>query len=315
MPDLQLSVVIISYNMEREIPRTIKSLSPEIQRGIHKDDYEIIVVDNGSKQPLKTPDWGANLRIEHMQNPSHSPVAAINRGLGLANGKIVGVMIDGARMASPGLLAGVLAASRVHPRPVIGSLSFHLGHEIQNRSILKGYNQQVEDKLLADAHWEEDAYRLFDISVFAGSSNNGWFMPIAESNAIFLPKPLWEEQGGVDERFVTIGGGLVNLDIYERSCGLPDSQLIILLGEGTFHQFHGGVASNVKDKDSQWNEFHDEYVRIRGRAFARPTQTPLYVGHVHPKTLPFMEESIKKARRQETDGNFILKLAKRLGMA
>ena len=38
--------------MTREAPRTLRSLSPGYQQGIHPDDYEVIVVENGSSAPL-----------------------------------------------------------------------------------------------------------------------------------------------------------------------------------------------------------------------------------------------------------------------
>jgi hypothetical protein len=47
----KLSVIVVGYNMARELPRTIRSLSPAMQRGIHPRDYEVILIDNGSTQP------------------------------------------------------------------------------------------------------------------------------------------------------------------------------------------------------------------------------------------------------------------------
>jgi len=46
-PDV--SVVVVIYNMAREAPRTLHSLSAAYQRHIDADDYEVIVVDNGSQ--------------------------------------------------------------------------------------------------------------------------------------------------------------------------------------------------------------------------------------------------------------------------
>lgn len=48
----KLSVVVNAYNMTREMKRTIHSLSPGYQCGVKASDYEVIVVDNGSVQPL-----------------------------------------------------------------------------------------------------------------------------------------------------------------------------------------------------------------------------------------------------------------------
>jgi glycosyltransferase involved in cell wall biosynthesis len=177
-----LSVVVVGYNMARELPRTIRSLSPALQRNISEQDYEILVVDNGSTSPPTPEDvrgWATNARLLAVEHPTKSPVPAINLGLSEARGDVAGVLIDGARMASPGLLAGALNASRLHPRTVVGTLAFHLGPDVQMRSVHAGYDRAVEDRLLETSRWEDDPYRLYDISVFAGSSGRGWFVTLA----------------------------------------------------------------------------------------------------------------------------------------
>jgi len=47
-----ISVVIISYNMAREIPRTVQSFLPPYQLAIGYNDIEIIVMENGSSHPV-----------------------------------------------------------------------------------------------------------------------------------------------------------------------------------------------------------------------------------------------------------------------
>ncbi|NWH09522.1 MAG: class I SAM-dependent methyltransferase [Alphaproteobacteria bacterium] len=290
----KLSVIVIAYNMAREIPRTIRSLSPAMQRGIAASDYEIILIDNGSTQAFDREALlrlSANLTIHTMSNATVSPVPAINRGLELARGDLIGVCIDGARMASPGLLAGALAASRLHERPVIGTIAFHLGPEVQMQSVQKGYDAATEDALLRDAAWEEDAYRLFDISVFAGSSSGGWFETPAETNALFMKAAHWRALGGYDAGFKTQGGGLANLDTWKRACDDPEAALIMLLGEATFHQVHGGIATN--STVSKWELFHEEYMRLRGKPFEKSTRAPRFYGTVTPRMIAAMRSAAK----------------------
>ena len=43
-----VSVIVVVFNIPREAPRTLYSLSAEYQRDIAADDYEVIVVDDGS---------------------------------------------------------------------------------------------------------------------------------------------------------------------------------------------------------------------------------------------------------------------------
>lgn len=280
---LPLSVIVVSYEMARELPRTIRSLSPACQRDISEADYEILVVDNGSSEPPTTAQvagWSANARLIPIDNPTVSPAPAINLALQQARGELVGVFIDGARMASPRLLASAVEASRLHARAVVGTLAFHLGPDVQMRSVLAGYNQAVEDRLLAASGWEEDPYRLFGISTLAGSSAAGWFKTPGETNALFLARAHWLELGGYDPRFVTPGGGLANLDIWERVCADALARIILLLGEATFHQVHGGVATNARQ--SPFDSFHEEYVAIRGKPFVSPQVEPMLVGRAHP---------------------------------
>lgn len=276
-----LSVVVVGYNMARELPRTVRTLAPAHQRDIAAADYEVIVVDNGSTQPWgpeALTSLGPNITVHRVVEATPSPVAAINLGLEKARGDLVGVCIDGARMASPRLLATALEAGQVHDRPVIGTIAYHLGPDVQSISITQGYDQQTEDALLASVDWKEDGYRLFDIATLAHSSANGWFTVPAETNAMFLTRDHWRELGGYDPAFKAPGGGLVNLDTWARACADHCGQVILLLGEATFHQVHGGVATN--STTPQWPAFHDEYVAIRGRDYTRPQGSPLMVGRI-----------------------------------
>ncbi|MGE8499340.1 MAG: glycosyltransferase family A protein [Pseudomonas sp.] len=288
----KLSVIVIAYNMARELPRTIQSLSPALQRGLSADDYEIIVVDNGSAQPVPVEalqGWGADIRCISVPNPNKSPVGAVNLGLEAARGELCGVFIDGARMASPGLLAHALQARRLHDQPVISTVGFHLGPEHQSVSAGKGYDQVFEDFLLASIDWAKDPYRLFKVCCYAGSSPRGWFGPTTESNALFLLKSTWAQLGGYDPRFELPGGGLSNLDIFRRALELIPDGLVVLMGEGTFHQYHGGESSN--SEVSKWQQFEQEYQRIRGKNWEIPNAPAKYFGAVHPYSMGLVELS------------------------
>lgn len=292
----RLSLIIIAFDMARELPRTIQSLSPDHQRGVTVDDYELVLVDNGSPESVpfeQLSRWGARIREAAPPRRSASPAGAINAGLEAAEADVIGVMIDGARLASPGLVAGALEATTIHPKPVVGTLGFHLGPDVQMKTVSAGYDAATEDRLLDDIDWPSDGYRLFQISSLAGSSKGGWFMPISESNALFTTSETWDELGGFDERFESPGGGLVNLDTWRRACDLQGSQPVILLGEGTFHQVHGGVATNSTTPPGR--KFRREYEQIRGEPFTPPDKEPLFVGRIPHEAMPWILRSAQLA--------------------
>jgi hypothetical protein len=271
--------------MAREAPRTLHSLSAGYQRHIDADDYEVIVVDNGSQPPFDgkiLEGLAGNFRLIRMDPAHPSPARAANRGLAEARGKIVGMMIDGARMVTPGLLNFARCGTRLYERAAVAALTWHLGFDLQGWAIEAGYDKHREDALLASIDWPRDGYRLFEIATLAGSSSDGWFLPIAESNALFLRREAWDVLGGLDERFDAPGGGLVNLDVWRRAVELPGAEQVILLGEGTFHQLHGGIATNVAPRslDQSLEKWHAQYQAIRGRPWTnpRPPQAPTYLG-------------------------------------
>lgn len=293
--ELALSVVVVVHDMARELPRTLRSLDPEHQRGIDAGAYEVIVVDNGSASPVDddaVARFTGAISVHRLDPAPPSPARAANLGIERAQADLVGVIMDGARLASPGLLSGARRAGALAPRPVITAPAFHLGPVSHMRAHEVGYDQAAEDALLAGIDWEHDASKLFEISTVAGSSGRGLFGPMGESSSLFMPRALWEELGGYDEAFVMPGGGLVNHDLYRRACDLAGTALFVLLGEATFHQFHGGAATSRR---FGWDEMHAEYETIRFRPYAPPPLDPCYVGGVPTPFLPYLERSAKQA--------------------
>ena len=291
----RVSVVVVAYDMARELPRTLHTLDPRQQVGVEPDDYEVVLVDNGSPSPV-APDvlarFTGRLRSIRLDPAPPSPARAANEGLRAATGDLVGLVVDGARLCSPGLVATARLAAGLAARPLVTAPAWHLGPVPHMRAAEAGYDQGAEDRLLAATTWEDDAYELFKVSTFAGSSWRGIFGPMGESSSLFLSPALWEELGGLDERFDLPGGGLVNHDLYRRATELPGVRLVELLGEGTFHQFHRGAATSRR---FGWAEMAAGYEAIRGQPYRPPSTAPLYLGSVPPSYLAHVERSARLA--------------------
>ncbi|HEX8232442.1 MAG TPA: glycosyltransferase family A protein [Caulobacteraceae bacterium] len=263
----EASIVVVSYEMAREIPRTLLSLSAPYQLNCPRGRVEVILVDNGSREPPRPEQFAGldlDLTVHHLPKVSPSPVAALNLGIAEARAPLICAWIDGARMASPGLVDACIRASKRHPRPVIATANYQLGPGPQYVTMLHGYDAAEEDRLIESIGWPADGYRLFEIAApiqFADDRK-----PMMESNALFLPRALWDELGGFDPAFASPGGGPCNPDVFIRACAAPDTRLIRIRGEATFHQIHGGVSINAAERvNAVLKALSSEYYRIRGR--------------------------------------------------
>lgn len=292
----RLSVIVVAYRMPAQLENTVRSLSPEQQRGADGDDYEIVVVENRSDataSPQRLRSWAPNVRYVLREESGSSPAAAVNAGARLARGRYLAIMVDGARMVTPGVISATLDALGTARRPVVSVPGYHLGDRLHPEAALLGYSTEQEQQMLAEMAWWEDGYRLFDRAVLSASCRDGFLRPIAESNCIALTRRHFRRLGGFDERFTTTGGGFVNLDFYRRCVDSRGVQLLVLPGEGTFHQFHSGATTGAPDvdRDALLDEMRAEYEQLRGRIHAPPSRTPVLFGEVGTHARPFFEHS------------------------
>lgn len=288
-----VSIVVVGFDMARELPRTVRSFLPPYQQGVEPGQIQIIVADNGSAQPVQR-DWfpdDADVTVLRVDDGGVSPCRALNRAAALAQGEFIGVVIDGARMATPGIVRSALEASRVHPRAFVSTLGFHLGPKVQQVSVTEGYDRDVEDRLLADIGWPADGYRLFEICALGESYREGAFVAPPETTFFIMSKSRFDALGGFEERFEELGGGFANYDFFERAVEDQAAPLVMLIGEGTFHQLHygattqaGGIRRAVATENRTLGDIYaHEYETIRGRPYRRSEPQPLLVGRItHP---------------------------------
>ena len=288
-----LSIVVVGFDMARELPRTIQSPLPPYQRGIALADIEIIVVDNGSTVPVRRSDFGPDgeIMVLRVDDGGTSPCRAINRGAALARGDRLAIMIDGARMASPGLLALALQAGRIDPDAFIATLGFHLGPKVQQISVAEGYTRAVEDQMLADIGWPGDGYRLFEICALGESYAEGVLRTPPETTFFMTSRTRFLAMGGYNEGFTGLGGGLSSFDFFNRAVADPAAPFIMLVGEGTFHQLHYGATTQEGGirrpapvgEGTLGDHYAQEYHAVTGQPYAPSGAVPLLFGRLmHP---------------------------------
>jgi hypothetical protein len=283
--------------MARQVENTLHSLLPPYQRNIGLRDYEIILVDNGSARMLdesvqrKAP----NLRYVHIPpaeaNPN--PATALNHGVALSRAPLLCLMIDGARLLTPEVLAWGLRLIALREDSVTEVRGWHLGPKFQPESISEGYDEATERQLLDSIRWRENGYRLFEIAASSAQTRSGLSAKTAESNCLFMSRHLFARIGGMDERSRTPGGGLVNLDFFGRTVAAA-TVVFTLLGEGTFHQVHGGAATGLprprlESAITRWRKESQEL-----RHTIAPDYQVILAGHLPPESAGWLARYAKQ---------------------
>jgi hypothetical protein len=296
----KISIIVVVYDMLAQAMNTLYTLSRDYQRDVDNVAYEVIVVENLSKRRLRKRQveaLGAEFRYFARDETGVSPVGALLAGLAAARGEVVGVMVDGARMVTPGILRNVADAYRAFPNAVVATPGFHIGDDDHQHSRDRGHDEQLERELLASIPWRENGYLLYEVSAVSGANPWGYLHPMMESNCIFGRREAIERIGWPDRRFDQPGGGVVNLDLYRELIELPESQLVVLPGEASFHQYHGGVTTRQDDnRESLMGQFRDRYLEIRGKEFHAPLREPVLLGGVSAYALPLLHYSAVEGR-------------------
>jgi hypothetical protein len=305
-----VSCVLILHDMAAQAETTIRSLMSDYQEGVQQYEYEVIIVENESENNL-SPQYiqslPGNFNYYLLKDPEHSPGPAINFGASRARGDNICVLIDGARILTPGVIKNTILAHKLGDNMVVSMPGYHLGEELQQEAVESGYNSLIERQLLESINWPENGYRLFEVSCLNGSSGLGFFLPNSETNCISIPRFLWDALEGYDVRFDLGGGGLINLDFYKRACEFPSAHHIILVGEGTFHQLHGGVTTGGKDEAARASYIeasNRQYHRLRGADYVSPQTNPLFLGNFPPQIQRFVKYSAEMAMKLEGKGSF-----------
>lgn len=282
---MKLTVIVICYEMHEQVYNTLQSLLPPYQTGVEALDVEILLIDNGSERPLarQTVTLSPQIRYTHIppREARRSPGAALNAAAQWATAPLLCLMIDGARMLSPGVLSWGLRVCELAPGCIVEVRGWHLSPKRISRTTTAEEMWKREQQVLNEIRWLEDGYRLFDVAVASAQTRMGFAGPTAESNCIFLSRKLFEQIGGFDARYAAPGGGLMNIHFF-ASAAARAAAVFTLLGEGTFHQAHGGAATGTPTPEmaellADWRK---ESAALDGPPLSKAPPRTMLAGHL-----------------------------------
>ena len=121
-----LSVVIPAYNRPELLLQVLNGFANQT---VSKDDYEVIVIDDGSEPTLKlvVKQFNQKMNVVYLRQPNSGPGVARNLGVELARGEII-LFNDNDDLPAPDLIAENLRSHREYPEEnvaVLGHLDWH----------------------------------------------------------------------------------------------------------------------------------------------------------------------------------------------
>lgn len=290
-----LSIIVIAYNMPRQAMNTLLSLRQGYQEGVSAHEYEVILVENRSTNNMNPEDLATlpdNFRYFLRDDPGVSPAAAINFGFSQARGRFLCLIIDGARMVTPGVVRFALMAFRITPDAMVVVPGYHLGENDQQFHLTCKHTEEKEKKLLVEINWQNSGYRLFESSCWSPGNRYGVFHPFMECNCLFMSAEIFRDIGQADERFNLPGGGGLNLYLYRKVAMHQRTQPFVLAGEGSFHQFHGGVTtSEIEGREVLLDAQREQLNEFLGTPFRSPTVEPIVLGKFRGPALRYLKIS------------------------
>jgi hypothetical protein len=91
----------------------------------------------------------------------------------------------------------------------------------------------------------------------------------------------------------------VNLYLYRKLAMLTESRLVVLPGEGSFHQFHHGVTTTAAlELDSVLASHKSQLAEVLGAPFEAPRREPMLLGAVTSFAQPVLRLSADRASQR-----------------
>ncbi|MEP1471062.1 MAG: glycosyltransferase [Halieaceae bacterium] len=295
----KVSVIVIAYRMAAQLQNTLYTLTADYQDGVSEDDYEVIVMENSSDDNLtaeQIDNLAANFHYTLREERAATPVFAVNEAFKKCRAPFICLMIDGARMVSPGIIKNAIMAYAISPNTILAVPGYHLGQDEQH--MVEGVSDQFayEQNLLASIDWRHNGYELFGIATFSGANRRGYLQPIMECNCLFASAANFQSIGYANTEFTLPGGGSINLHMYRSLGMLPDTTLLVTPGEGSFHQFHGGVTtSSYSEREAEIERHRVQLHSYWPGGFHSLRREPTLLGSVSPQAQPFLALSLERA--------------------
>lgn len=266
------SIIIPTYNRPERLARCLAAIAA---LNFPTENFEVVIVDDGSPNPLKAADIAAGhrLHLSFYRQPNAGPASARNTGARAAQGRWL-AFIDDDCTPHPDWLTALAAGFEANGTVALGG------------RILNG---------LDDNAYSTASQVLLDYlyGYFAQGNAGGGARPFFASCNFAMPRTLFEEIGGFDTRFPIAAGE--DREICDRLA--RQGHNLVYAPDATIHHWHHLSLAGFFRQHRNYGAGAVEYHRRREADGAdRPRMEPMafYRGLLGA---PFGREDVRRPLR------------------
>ena len=199
-PNMAVSVVVPYFQAPEELGRTLATLE---RQTYPRDLFEVVVVDDGSREPLQWPkNTPLNLTVVHQENRGFGAARARNTGARAAKHDIL-VFLDCDMLAEAGLLTAHARWHHVVSDAITQGFYSRVAVEAIHAEAIRKTSGSIKN-LLGGPFDPPSKERFMSRTADLMSKKDNLYQ-IASSGNLGVAKPFFESIGGYDESFTRYG--------------------------------------------------------------------------------------------------------------
>jgi glycosyltransferase involved in cell wall biosynthesis len=216
---MHVSIVVPTYNRKKSLKDTLDSL---IRQDYPKEDYEIIVCDDGSTDDtsefVKTYQLGTSYKVRYYRQKNSGPAAARNLGIKKAQGDIIGFIDDDCIAVDKWITCAINEFNKINVAGVQGPTiplgKMEIAKKIFNYARTSDVTEQNDSYATCNIFYRKKL--LFEVGLF-------------DEN---FPRPCWGEDTDLGNKIILKGYNIVfneNVTVYHEIQYIPFHRYLVSL--------------------------------------------------------------------------------------
>ena len=241
---MKLSIIIVNWNTSKLLRQCLNSLEIKNQKSKIKNNFEIIVVDNGSTddsiKEIETFKFQIkNFKLKIIQNDSNQGFAkAVNMGIKESKGEVI-LLLNSDTQVKPGALEKLIEFEEKVRPAVIGAKMLNLDGTVQGSC----FNFPTVKRAILEYWLGKKNY----FSKYAPTGNEAVEVEAVSGGAMLISREIINKIGMLDEQYFFY---FEDLEFCRRT-KKAGFKVYYLPSAEVFHE-HGASGKNLVDSKDQW---------------------------------------------------------------